>query len=62
MTFHNYFTGYYDGNSTPVPGFYNPIPWQPIHVPNPKTERKKRQRPKTAGYTKNRWNPNKYFN
>ncbi|XP_053544881.1 coiled-coil domain-containing protein 34 [Bombina bombina] len=31
-------TGYYDGSSYPAPGFYNPIPWKPIHVPPPPKE------------------------
>ncbi|XP_075423409.1 coiled-coil domain-containing protein 34 isoform X2 [Ascaphus truei] len=31
-------TGYYDGSSYPAPGFYNPIPWKPIHVPQPPKE------------------------
>ncbi|XP_040184279.1 coiled-coil domain-containing protein 34 [Rana temporaria] len=28
-------TGYYDGSSYPAPTFYNPVPWKPIHVPQP---------------------------
>ncbi|CAH2326151.1 Hypothetical predicted protein [Pelobates cultripes] len=31
-------TGYYDGSSYPAPGFFNPIPWKPIHVPPPPKE------------------------
>ncbi|XP_061466590.1 coiled-coil domain-containing protein 34 isoform X4 [Rhineura floridana] len=41
--------GYPDGNAYPVPAFYNPIPWKPIHVPPPKEEKyvsvKKNKRP-----------------
>uniref|UniRef100_A0A8C5QBJ5 Coiled-coil domain containing 34 n=1 Tax=Leptobrachium leishanense TaxID=445787 RepID=A0A8C5QBJ5_9ANUR len=45
-------TGYYDGSSYPAPGFYNPIPWKPIHVPPPPKEAAKnlsRKKTKKAG-------------
>ncbi|KAE8606831.1 hypothetical protein XENTR_v10010895 [Xenopus tropicalis] len=44
-------TGYYDASSYPAPGFYNPIPWKPIHIPPPPKEAtknlsaKKKKRP-----------------
>ncbi|XP_020646092.3 coiled-coil domain-containing protein 34 isoform X1 [Pogona vitticeps] len=32
-------TGYPDGSAYPIPAFYNPIPWKPIHIPPPKEEK-----------------------
>ncbi|XP_060599380.1 coiled-coil domain-containing protein 34-like [Ruditapes philippinarum] len=51
-------TGYHDTCAYPVPTFYNPMPWQPIHIPRPASERKPRRRTKTR--PKSAWNPEKY--
>ncbi|XP_046371002.1 coiled-coil domain-containing protein 34-like isoform X2 [Haliotis rufescens] len=48
--------GYHDSAAYPTPSFYNPQPWQPIHIPRVKNEKPKRPKPK-----KYVWNPNKYY-
>jgi len=57
ITIHPYVSGYHDTAAYPVPSFYNPMPWQPIHIPRPASEKvKRRGKPKT----KHAWNPEKY--
>ncbi|XP_045170495.2 coiled-coil domain-containing protein 34-like [Mercenaria mercenaria] len=51
-------TGYHDTSAYPVPSFYNPMPWQPIHIPRPASERKQKRRVKSR--PKTAWNPEKY--
>lgn len=51
-------TGYHDTSAYPVPTFYNPMPWQPIHIPRPASERKQKKRVKSR--PKSAWNPEKY--
>ncbi|XP_046569260.1 LOW QUALITY PROTEIN: coiled-coil domain-containing protein 34-like [Haliotis rubra] len=48
--------GYHDTAAYPTPSFYNPLPWQPIHIPRVKNEKPKKSKPK-----KYVWNPNKYY-
>lgn len=52
------FAGYYDAIAPSEPSFYNPIPWMPIHVPPPKSERPRRTK---SSKTRARWKPDKYF-
>jgi len=40
--FTNMIVGYYDANAYPAPGYYNPIPWCPIEVPEKKSVPKKK--------------------
>ncbi|XP_072193920.1 coiled-coil domain-containing protein 34 isoform X2 [Excalfactoria chinensis] len=35
---HGKSTGRPDGNSYPAPGYCNPIPWKPVHIPPPREE------------------------
>ena len=52
------FSGYHDSGAYPVPAFYNPMPWQPIHIPRPASEKKRKPRGKPK--PKYAWNPEKY--
>ncbi|XP_052810555.1 coiled-coil domain-containing protein 34-like [Mya arenaria] len=51
-------TGYHDTCAYPVPSFYNPMPWQPIHIPRPASEKRTKRRGKPK--PKYAWNPEKY--
>lgn len=53
-------TGYHDTSAYPVPSFYNPMPWQPIHIPRPASEKKSKKRSKPRPKSAFAWNPEKY--
>ncbi|XP_034541244.1 coiled-coil domain-containing protein 34 [Notolabrus celidotus] len=51
-----YTTGPYD-KFLPSPGFYNPIPWKPIHVPTPETSLTKSSDKKNSKQRKSQQSP-----
>ncbi|XP_078582192.1 uncharacterized protein LOC144865392 [Branchiostoma floridae x Branchiostoma japonicum] len=50
-------TGYHDRAAYPIPSFYNPVPWMPIHVPKEKQPTKVPDKKRRGGRQKSQHQP-----